>query len=258
VGRILVAACTTIAACGFSSSLAPDASGGGSADAPMPPDAKVFLDAKVYNDAPPPKGPACGGKVWLADFSSDPTLIDLNEDGTNDFAMRTGGPLQGTLSSGFWIAPAGTSPLDTQPKQDFATITVIDVTMRNDVAAPSGHNTVMWLDADYTTTTLAPIFIDLQRDSATQHTLTVYDKPNGVETSLFSTSALDGGFHHIHLIVDPSVPQLPVYNLSIDGVDFVVAQAFSTMTRGTNDDRWATLSAGGDSEFDSFQVEVCP
>ena len=204
-------------------------------------------------------GSACGGKLWHADFSVDPTTQDLNGDGVDDFAVRsTGGPLPGTLGNGEWIDTNGPS-LDSQPKQPFTTRIVIDVTMANTTQPSSGHGTIMWINTAYTDTTFAPLFIDVQRNgTGTSQNVTVYDKSNpATEASIDGFSVGDDLLHHYHLDIDPNAL---TYHLVMDGgVQDRGTHTYSSIPLSGNTDQWATVQAqGGTSAFDDFQVEVCP
>ncbi|HEY5923874.1 MAG TPA: hypothetical protein VIV11_19480, partial [Kofleriaceae bacterium] len=70
-------------------------------------------------DGPPTDASGlCGGKVWFADFSGDPTTYNNNGDSVNDFRARNGTFPTSQLMSGEWRVPsAGITPLDMQPFQ---------------------------------------------------------------------------------------------------------------------------------------------
>jgi hypothetical protein len=224
-----------------------------------PIDATTGLDGL---DAAAPVGSACGGTLWHADFSVDPTTIDLNGDGVADFATRDGMPLGGTLGSGVWTAPALTPPLDTRPAQPFTTRVVIDVSMRDLTRGSGDHSAVMWLNSAYTQSMYAPLFLDLRRDSdsAAAQTWTMYGKidtggSDTVDDALQSDYVTDDGFHHFHIDIDPVGL---TYDVTIDDYDEGTYHYY-TIDRNGNADEWATVAAlGGDSAFDDFQIEVCP
>lgn len=205
-------------------------------------------------------GSACGGAVWYADFSVDPTTIDLNGDGIDDFAVRGGGPLPGVLGGGMWTVPAASSPLDTQPKQPFTTRVVIDVTMQDLTRGSGAHSTVCWINTAYTSTTFAPLFVDVRRDSdeSTSQTISIYGKmgSNAVESSIDAFSFGDNNVHQYHLDIDPSAL---TYDLVVDGTMDRGSKTYYAIPLAGNDDQWATLDAtGGNSVFEDFRVEVCP
>lgn len=61
-------------------------------------------------DARPDVGDPCPApKVWEADFSSDPELLDINGDSIPDWDFRNGEARAGTLGNGLWFAPTQTS-----------------------------------------------------------------------------------------------------------------------------------------------------
>jgi hypothetical protein len=251
-GRALAIGVACVAACRFTPHHAAG-DGGPDIDAIiLPADATASSDAAVDLI-----GSACSGKLWHADFSVDPTTIDLNGDGIKDFATRDGTPLAGTLGSGVWTVPANSAALDTRPPQPFTTRVVIDVVMRDLTRGSSDHSTVVWINTAYSPTSFAPLFLDLRRDSdeLNSQTWTTYGKIDGDETTIDYDYLEDDDFHHFHFDIDPK--QL-TYDLAVDGYDSGTYDYYATDLDG-NTDEWATVDAlGGDSAFDDFQVEVCP
>jgi hypothetical protein len=266
VGNAVAASACLMAACGFaphglastdapptsvdgtsaaSDAVAPDAPTAGKQDAP------AMLEMN---------GSACSGAVWHADFSVDPTTIDLNGDGIDDFAVRGGGSLPGTIGSGVWTVPANSSALDSQPKQPFTTRVVLDVTMQS-VTRGTTHGTVAWINTGYTATTFAPLFLDLQRDSdsSNSQTLTVFGKQgsDADESQIDAFSVGDDNLHHFHVDIEPTAL---TYHLTMDGsAQDRGSKTYYAVPLNGNSDQWATVVAyGGDSVFDDFQVEVCP
>src|SRR5688572_7076758 len=65
---------------------------------------------------PPPCDPLT---FWEIDFSSDPTTVDVNRDGTSDWVTRSGQPFPtAQLSGGVWNAKPNVH-LDTRPLDPF-------------------------------------------------------------------------------------------------------------------------------------------
>ncbi len=194
--------------------------------------------------------------IWHAPFSSDPTDADDNGDGIKDWAMRDTGSLPGTLGGGVWSAPG--SPirsLDSQPQQDFATRTIVDLRMRNTVRAAE-YGAVFWINVDYTPTTFAPLFIVVQLQAGgTAQDVTLFGKTAQPTTvPLVTGSVVTTDFVDIRLDIDPSSDEL---TMTIAGVSTTVA--YPSIDRAANDDRWATVLAwNGDAQFDDVHVAVCP
>jgi hypothetical protein len=202
-------------------------------------------------------GPACGGTLWVADFTRDPTAGDGNCDGVADFHVRSGAALPGMLQAGVWSEP-GTPilALDTAPVQNFLTRTIVDVRMRNTQYSASAFGAVAWINVGYDGTYMAPLFVGLALDGGGGQTASLYGKPNPSTAQLITQfTGLDTGFHTIHLDIDP--PSLAV-TFSVDnslGLD----RNFFKFAAGGNVDKWASVVAySSDSEFDRFSVEVCP
>jgi hypothetical protein len=194
--------------------------------------------------------------IWRALFDVDPTGLDINGDGTEDWAMRDLGTLAGSIASGIWSEPGSPiRPLDTQPKQDFATRTVVDVRMRNTVRA-STYGAVMWINVDYAASTFAPLYLVVQlQTSGLAQDVTLFGKTSPpVSVPLYQTSVASADFIDIRLDIEPALDHVTI---TVGGE--TTMHTYSTIDRASNDDRWATLLAwNGDSEFDSMRVAVCP
>lgn len=210
-------------------------------------------------DAPQPRdaagGPACGGKVWLADFTTDPTTLDLNGDGMPDFAMRDAQPLGGTLASGVW-SESMPRPLDSQPKQPFLTRTVVHVRMRNTVMpAPGGLGAIFWINVDYDGTNFAPLYINAALQSGNTQTATLVGKSGPSAAYVIAqVSFLDTGMHDYYLDIAPTQH---VVDFKVDALD-MPGKSFTAFAANGNTDEWASLDAATASDFDELSVEVCP
>lgn len=188
----------------------------------------------------------CNGRVWLADFDTDPTA-------TGDWAIRDGTPFPtAQLANGVWHIPAPGKPLDTQPLQAFTTRTLVHVRMRA-TAATAGHGAVFWINVGYRTTddTFAPLFVAANL-SASMQDVTVWTKVNSVETLLpFSESVPATDFADITLDIDPAS-----LTAVVNGTTTV--QLVRQPTGPVAHDGWATgVAFAAASELDLIRVEVC-
>ena len=80
---------------------------------------------------------------WRTDFDTNPTTDDVTRDGTSDWAVSSGTFNPATVSGGFWFASGG---LESRPKNDFATVTTVDVRCRN--TGVGGNGAVVRINAD--------------------------------------------------------------------------------------------------------------
>ena len=242
-----------LGACSFRSAASPDAT-------------SVVVDAPRAHDAPEdvsidgPTSGLCGGKIWEADFSTDPTLQDLNHDNVDDFAIRDGSPLPGVLAGGVWTLAGPAEPLDTRPLQNFTTRVIAQVRMRS-TSVPTTHGAIMWLNVNYNGMTYTPVFIDAAMQVATgagtiTQTATVFTKAtDGSEVAGTSAADLDLEMHDYTLDIDSAGARA---HFTVDGIDLGM-QVLTPDPLGGNDDRFATVQAyGGAAEFDEFRLEVCP
>lgn len=234
--------------------------GAGSAD-----DGVVRIDAAgdAAGDGPDgsPDGPSIGicalPKIWEADFSGDPRALDVNGDGTPDWAIRAGNPMPGVVAGGVWtesVPPQ--APLDTQPKQNFDTPTKVHVRMQNDVVGP-GYGAVFWINVGYGDTMFAPIWMDLALQANATESLTLYTKdPAQTPIILAGKIGLAPGMHDMTLTINPAGHTV---HLQIDALPVIGPLAYTEIPVGGSDDRFATITAfSTTSEFDLVRVEVCP
>jgi len=248
--RGIVLAC--VGGCGFS--VAPGA--GGEPDAPRGIDSPAVIDAA--GDAPtldsPPMPGLCGGKVWFADFSTDPTTFDNTGDGIDDWAMRDDSPFPiGELVAGEWSTPsASPQPLDTRPAQTFTTRTIIDVRMRSTTTS-GARGAVFWINFGFDGTGYVALFVDVKRSSGTAQRIELVNKVGATEDVFASATGLSLAAVDIQLDLDPSVPSV-TYSAGGTSGTRMLGRTTSTVAAS-----WATLTAySGAAAFDQVRVEVCP
>jgi hypothetical protein len=187
--------------------------------------------------------------VWEADFSVDPTQLDVNADGQDDWARRDGQPFNpASLQDGVWHAD---EELDTRPDNDFVEPVTVDVRFRNTTIG--GDGAVFWINADWANGLFTPIFACLQLQADGKQTLTVYTKLDGSSRlSLMSVPGLSGGFVSLRLLIDPGPNTV---NVRINGHDYGTRtyRIFSP----SSDQRFATImGSGSQAEFDHVRVRV--
>lgn len=246
-----------VAGCSFDTSTRDlGANGDGSpaavdASAPMV-DADTNLpDADLYQ---PDASPEC--LVWQTDFTSDPTLLDLNGDGQPDWVERAGMPFPtDELSGGLWTTPSFSAVLDTSPKQDFAGRTTLTGQLRSTVIS-AAHGAVFWINVDYTSTDFAPLFVSVRQEIGGTQTLTLYGKTVvGLEVALVEVTGLGGGGIELTLEIDASTDQVTLTLGSL----LIGTYTYTKLERLGSDDRQATAVAyGSEAQFNYLRVESCP
>jgi hypothetical protein len=203
----------------------------------------------------------CDGKVWLADFSVDPTTIDLNADGILDFAMRDGSALGGTLADDVW-AQATTGdirPLDTEPKQTFMTRTLVHVRMADTMVPPvGGYGAVFWINVGYDGSNMAPLYVDaeLQADGQTQNAILYGKTDGGTAAPLLTVNGLAAGMHDYYLDIDPIGH---VVGFQVDSATST-QEPFPYFAADGNTDQWASIDAWSNTTatYGYERVEACP
>jgi hypothetical protein len=185
---------------------------------------------------------------WDIDFSDDPTE-DYNGDGIDDMKVRTNGTFNtGSLSNGIWNVNC---TLDTNPPNDFSSLTVVETRMRAKTVGTPGA--AIWINADWTNTTMTPIFLYCElRSDSTQVLSLMNKKPDLTKVYLTTVNNLPNDFIAVRLLIDPD---LNTVNLQVNGDD-----------RGTftyhevphhNNDRYISLTeSGAAGAFDHLTVEV--
>ena len=190
-------------------------------------------------------------RVWHLTFDEDPTGVDHDGDGTDDWTVRGGGAFPtGDLSGGVWHASPG-PVLDSRPLHDFTGRTTVDVRMR---ATSSGSlGAVFWLNLDYAGTRFAAVFVSVTTDGASQR-VELNGKPNaGTHDVLATLEGLGTGFLRVRLDFDPASDEV---SFEVNGAEL---GTFAYPTFGpVNDDRFATLMAwSAAAEFDLLHIETC-
>ncbi len=217
-----------------------------------------MLDANtILPDADPSQPDANSDcMLWETDFSSDPTLLDINGDAQPDWVERDGTPFPtDELSGGIWTSSYFSAVLDTNPKQDFAGRTILSGQLRSRVVSIE-HGAVFWINVDYTSTDFAPLFVGVQLEINGTQTLTLYGKTIvGAEVTLAAVTGLGIGGIDVTLDIDASTDQV---TLTVESL-LVGTYTYTKVERLDNDDRQATAVAfGSEAQFNFVRVESCP
>ena len=204
---------------------------------------EVETAAQTLNQPPLLEG------FWEADFSSDPTRLDVNGDGAGDWGVHGGGPMDmATVSGGIWHTSG--AALDTSPVCDFARLTIADVRMRGTLAQASA---VFTLNANRSGDVCVPLTAALQLRPWGTQTLTVSrKKSDGTTEALIAVRGLPAAFCDVRLLIDPALNSVSV---TVNG-SLIGTYGYGAPATASND-RFATLYAsGGTAEFDSVRIRV--
>lgn len=225
-------------------------------------DGTVGLDVGL--DVGPDVGDAplsgkCGGKVWFADFSSDPTAYDNNGDGVNDFTIRGDLPFPtNQLVNGEWVTPDATdNPLDTMPGQVFNNHMFVDTRMRS-VTTSGQRGAVFYLNLGYDGTSYAVFMADVKLTSATNQKIEFVnrrDPSTSAEDYAFATSPTNPTTPlDVSLEFDP-----PTLQVTYNGGGTSGTYTLERAPPAGDPPPPATLTAySGAAAFDQFRMEVCP
>jgi len=197
--------------------------------------------------------------VWEADFASDPTLLDRDNDSMPDWIVRGGGTFPASeIANGTWTS-AGAVPLDTNPPRNITTTAYVDVRLRS-LRTPAAVTTdfegaLFWVNVDYTVTDFAPIFVSVSRTAVDQQEVRFYGKSsNSVGVVLLGPVTTGPDILHVQMEIDPVTSTLRAW---IDGT-LVGSAVFPRVSDQLNNDLYATaFAASTPSEYDAARVAVC-
>jgi prepilin-type N-terminal cleavage/methylation domain-containing protein len=193
------------------------------------------------------------GAYWELKFDRDPTALDVNGDGVADWSVHGGGSFSaGGLLNLTWQANG--SGLDSQPGDNFARLTAIDVRFR--ASGSSGSWAQLALNAARSGSTCAPILarVTLQNDGT--QTVNTWRKLDDLTSDPLATVTGLAGARPIdvHLVIDPAYGSVAV---SVNGVQYGTFpyNAFAS----SDSSRSVSLTSNGTAEFDYVRVrEVMP
>ncbi len=156
--------------------------------------------------------PCVADALWAADFTADPTLLDINADGVADWIAAGAGFVEGQLTTGRWQIDRA---LDSNPENDFDTLTVIEAQVRDTVSSDDGAGIAVNFDRNGTT--CAPLSVIIRLESDNTQTLRLRNDIDGGETvTLAQVGQLSSAFHAVRLILDD---RSDTVNLTVDGED---------------------------------------
>ena len=162
---------------------------------------RVDLAARTVN------APEVLSAVWEADFSTNPTALDMNADGAGDWVTHDASAFNpATLVGGVWRADR---TLDSNPGNDFTAVTTLDAVFRDTVTA--GGGAAIWLPVDRSGTTYGAIWVRLNLLGNGTQTMTVDTKLDAAtDRRLATVPNLPSGWVKLRLLIDPSLDSVNV------------------------------------------------
>jgi hypothetical protein len=202
-----------------------------------------------------PSDPGCAvQKQWYADFTSDPTQLDVNEDNVLDWRLRNGAPFPvGELAGGRWLASPNTV-LDTAPFQDFEQRVVAEVHLRHSGAADDNVPAALWINVDNANTQYISVAAMLRRVSSSEQRLSLINlRANSNVAVLTRVDDLPTGIVKVVLDIQPKVPSVRLFVEGRDEGEYELEAGLSQPK-----DPYATLWSGnGGAEYDFVAVTLC-
>lgn len=193
---------------------------------------------------------------WRTDFDTDPTVSDVNGDGTADWQAAVAVEIPGalpydpaTLVGGLWQV---TGKLQTQPLDDFSNPTTVEVRFRN-TSTVGGNGAVVRINADWGSGLHAPLLAKLQRQSDGTQSFSLVGKSSDVtDVVLLQQSNLNGEFVRCRLTI---LPEYDLVNVRINDEDLGTF-SYPTYAPTTTNRLVAVYGDTTDAEFDYVEVRV--
>jgi hypothetical protein len=193
---------------------------------------------------------------WRTDFDTDPTVSDVNGDGAADWQAAVADEVAGsvpydsdTLVGGLWMVGG---KLQTQPMNDFANPTTINVRFRN-TSSVGGNGAVVKINADWGNVLYAPLTAKVRMEPDGTQTFSLVGKSNDTtDVVLLQQSNLSGDFVRCCLTI---LPELDLVNVRINDEDLGTF-SYPTYAPLTTNRLVAVYGDTTDAQFDYVEVRV--
>jgi hypothetical protein len=152
--------------------------------------------------------------VWEADFNADPTLLDLDADGVQDWRLSDGRDFSPDtqLSGGvFWAD----GQLDTNPACDFTAVTTVEVGLRDVTAEGQAGGILLRVDRTGNTYAYVIAQVSMAADGTQTLAIATYD-PDLQFVILLQQAFASTDFIQLRLLIDPGQDTV---NINVNGVD---------------------------------------
>ncbi len=141
--------------------------------------------------------------VFEAQFNSDPTTLDSNRDGADDWTVDSG--VIGGITDGLWQASAGRK-LQLANPQNLTSAVCIEFSCRS--TQPVGDGAVLFVEADWQAGTTVPLCAKITRTTNDTQILRLLTEEWGVERTLFQMKDLPDRMLTIRMTIDPQQDQV--------------------------------------------------
>lgn len=193
---------------------------------------------------------------WHTDFDTDPTVSDVNGDGTADWQAAVADEVVGsvpydsdTLVGGLWMVGG---KLQTQPMNDFANPTTINVRFRN-TSSVGGNGAVVKINADWGNVLYAPLTAKVRMEPDGTQTFSLVGKSNDTtDVVLLQQSNLSDDFVRCCLTI---LPEHDLVNVRINDEDLGTF-SYPTYAPLTTNRLVAVYGDTTDAQFDYVEVRV--
>jgi hypothetical protein len=192
---------------------------------------------------------------WRTDFDTDPTVSDVNGDGTADWQAAEAVGIVGavpydasSLSEGTWRVKG---QLQTQPLNDFSKPTTVEVRLRDTSAGGSGA--ITWINADWGNGLAASLAIGVWQETAGTQSFWMGAQTSDVTWKvLLEQDTLTTEFVRCRLTF---LPEHDLVNVEINGQDMGTF-SYPTYAMSSNDRFLYVYGDTDTAEFDYVEVRV--
>ena len=145
--------------------------------------------------------------VWQADFSTDPTVLDFDGNGSSDWTAEDGDFDTARLSDGVWAAK---ETIHSNPDNDHVELTTVDVRFRDTTAG--GEGAAISVRVDRAGSVFGQIRARVFQEAGGTQTVLV-EALEGVLPSqlVLACTGLTSGFVDLHLLVDPDLDTVSIW-----------------------------------------------
>lgn len=218
------------------------------------------LDAGDENqgdpDAGAPPAPDCANtkKRWRTDFDENPTKLDDNDDGEDDWRFLGFGDFPEELEDDVWRANEFQS-LHINPRDDFTGVTEAELRMRSVEVDPDSEDlgAAFWLsaDTDLSSPGFTAVYVSLKLQADGTQTLRLVNALSNVShVVLREVTGLGDGFVTVQLRVDVGASRVDLW---VEGT-----YRGSVVYAPMRENHFAGVVAfGSRAEFDRVRVELC-
>lgn len=192
-------------------------------------------------------GPEIVAKFYESQFNEDPTTLDLDYNGTFDWAIDS--PTIGGLADGVWSA-GSSKKLQLATPETLETLTCIDISCRSIQAV--GDGAILHVDADWQGSTYVPLTLKVCLQPDGTQRLELATQESSIAKPLVVLQSLPDSMLQIRLQINPTQDRV---HLGVNGFD-CGAFSYQPQPQPMGDPQFFLTNDIGTAEFDHISVRI--